>query len=189
MELTLDEANVLRYACGFVGMKLHRKFLKMKGSKAAQFAECLDHFRVEGATSNFLDYTKDWVHRVNRGGLFEVSDEAYFLFVAIESSMRNKLTEQLKKSISGLSDTETGVKSTIISFVCEDVEVDQYWSGLSVDIDEEHSRELLREITGLWMNIRGFSVSKAWMEDYKRALCISNARKRSLRKELKKAQQ
>ncbi len=33
-----------------------------------------------------------------------------------------------------------------------------------------------------------FSISKSWIEDYKRELCISNARKRSLRRELKKKQ-
>ena len=41
VQLTLDEANVLRYACGFVGMKLHKKFLKIKGVKAVEFTECL----------------------------------------------------------------------------------------------------------------------------------------------------
>ena len=41
MQLTLDEANVLRYACGFVGMKLHKKFLKIKGVKAAEFTELM----------------------------------------------------------------------------------------------------------------------------------------------------
>lgn len=187
VQLTMDEANILRYACGFVGMKLHRKFLKMKGSKAAQFTECLNNFQVEGTTSNLLEYTKNWIVRVNRGGLFEVSDNAYFLFVAIESSMRNKLTEQLKKSIRATSEPEAGAKSAIVSFVCNDAEVDSYWSGLSADItDDQHSKELLREIVGLWLNIRGFSISKSWIEDYKQEMCISNARKKSLRKELKK---
>ena len=171
-------------------MKLHNKFLKMKGDKAAQFTECLIHFRVNGISSNLLDYTKSWVQRVNRGGLFEVKDEAYLLFIAIETSMRSKLTEQLMKSVDGMSESETGAKSRIIDFVIENTEVDRCWSTLSSDIqDEHHSNELLRDIVTLWLTIRGFSISKSWMEDYKRVLCITNAKKRSLRKELKKKEQ
>ena len=189
MQLTLDEANVLRYACGFVGMKLHKKFLKIKGVKAAEFTECLNNFQVEGTSTSLLDYTKNWVERVNRGGLFEVNDEAYFLFVAIESAMRSKLTNHLKKSIGATNDEETGAKAAIVDFVSRDGEVDLYWSKLSSDIlDDSHCMELLKEVIGLWLTIRGFSITKTWIEDYKRELCISNARKRSLRKELKKKQ-
>lgn len=189
VQLTLDEANVLRYACGFVGMKLHKKFLKMKGVKAAEFTECLNNFQVEGTSTSLLDYTKNWVERVNRGGLYEVSNDAYFLFVAIEAAMRNKLTQHLRKSIGTPSEQETGAKAAIVGFVSQDDEVDSYWNKLSTDIkDESHSMELLKEIIGLWLNIRGFSITKSWIEDYKRELCISNARKRSLRKELKKKQ-
>ena len=189
MQLTLDEANVLRYACGFVGMKLHKKFLKIKGVKAAEFTECLNNFQVEGTSTSLLDYTKNWVERVNRGGLFEVNDEAYFLFVAIESAMRSKLTNHLKKSIGATNDEETGAKAAIVDFVSRDGEVDLYWSKLSSDIlDDSRCMELLKEVIGLWLTIRGFSITKTWIEDYKRELCISNARKRSLRKELKKKQ-
>ena len=131
MQLTLDEANVLRYACGFVGMKLHKKFLKIKGIKAAEFTECLNNFQVEGTSTSLLDYTKNWVERVNRGGLFEVNDEAYFLFVAIESAMRSKLTNHLKKSIGATNDEETGATAAIVDFVSRDGEVDLYWSKLN----------------------------------------------------------
>ena len=88
-------------------LKLHKKFLKIKGVKAAEFTECLNNIQVEGTSTSLLDYTKDWVGCVNRGGLFEVNDEAYFLFVAIESTMRSKLTNHLKRSI---GDQETGAK-------------------------------------------------------------------------------
>ena len=28
--MTIDEANIIRYACGFVGMKLHDRFMGTK---------------------------------------------------------------------------------------------------------------------------------------------------------------
>ena len=84
LHLTKDE---WRYACGYVAMKLQTRFLKQPGNKAAVFVECLDHMEAEGPTSNLLAYTREWVDRINRGGLFDVSDEAYHLFLAIELSM------------------------------------------------------------------------------------------------------
>ena len=45
--------------------------------------------------------------------------------------------------------------------------------------------ELLGHIVELWLTIRGFSVSKAWMDKYKRQAQAEMAKK-SLRKELKR---
>ena len=106
LHLTKDECNILRYACGYVTMKLQTRFLKQPGNKAAVFVECLDHMEAEGPTSSLLAYTREWVDRINRGGLFDVSDEAYHLFLAIELSMREKLTEHLKRSITSLESSE-----------------------------------------------------------------------------------
>lgn len=166
-------------------MKLHRKFLKVPGEKAAQFVECIDHMHADGTSESLLQYTREWVERVNRGGLFDVSDEAYSLFVVIELTMRRKLTERLKCA----TVSEEG-KSTIFNFVCENTDVQFHWSLLSTDISsEEESMELLRYIVNLWLNIRGFSISKAWIEEYKCALKDTTAKKKSLRKELKKTEQ
>ena len=58
---------------------------------------------------------------------------------------------------------------------------------LSIDIEEEeHNSELLRHIIQLWLTIRGFSISNAWMENYKCAVKSVTAKSKSLRKNLKK---
>lgn len=126
----------------------------MKGDKAAQFVECLSNMQSEGPSSSLLDYTKEWVEKVNRGGLFDVSDEAYRLFVSIELAMRNKLANHLQKQKKDVisHDSKEG-KSAIIEFVIHNVDVQFYWSMISVDIeDEEHNSELLRHIVQLWFN-------------------------------------
>ena len=76
-------------------MKLKRKFLKVKSEKSAQFVECLSRMENDGPTTSFLDYTQEWVKKVNRGGLFVVSDEAYRFFVSLELASRRKLQGQL----------------------------------------------------------------------------------------------
>jgi len=84
IRLSKDEQNIIRYACGYVGVKLHNRFVKQHGEKAASFVECIDYMHAVGPSSSLLEYTREWVDKVDRGGLFDVSDEAFRLFVAIE---------------------------------------------------------------------------------------------------------
>ena len=59
-------------------------------------------------------------------------------------------------------------------------------SIISIDIeDEEANSELLQHIVQLWVTIRGFSISKAWMENYKCAVKCT-AKSKCLQKDLKK---
>ena len=39
--MSKDEENILRYACGFVAMKLKKRFLKRPCEKSAKFIYCL----------------------------------------------------------------------------------------------------------------------------------------------------
>ena len=44
----------------------------------------LSYLGKEGVESSFLEYTKSWMKQVNHGGLFQVNDEVFCLFVEIE---------------------------------------------------------------------------------------------------------
>jgi hypothetical protein len=117
-------------------MKLHKKYEIIEGDKSAMFVDCLDNMRNEaGASASFLEYTSEWIDKVNRGGLFVVSDEAYCLFVKIETVMRIPLAESLTTN----SDSS---KSSIISKVCSNEDVLFYWSIVSTPIrNKEDSME------------------------------------------------
>ena len=61
------------------------------------------------------------------------------------------------------------------------------WSRLSVDIDTEHNDALLlKEIIGLWLTIRGFSIAGQWLEIYKNNRALTT--KKYLHKVLKRGQ-
>ena len=45
-EMTLDEQMIVRYACGYVGMKIRKRFLRQRGEKAARFVECIDQMHA-----------------------------------------------------------------------------------------------------------------------------------------------
>jgi hypothetical protein len=59
-EVTLlaEEENIIRYASGYVAMKLGKKFKEQNGEKASQFMECLTGMSVMGDDTSFYDYTK-----------------------------------------------------------------------------------------------------------------------------------
>jgi len=51
-----------------------------------------------GSSSSLLEYTRVYkgvVDKVNRGGLFDVSDERFHLFVAVEMAMRQTKAHHL----------------------------------------------------------------------------------------------
>jgi len=181
--LTTDEENIIRYACGYVGMKLHDRFIKQDGKKAEQFVECIDSMHVAGPTSSFLDYTRECVSKVNRGGLFYVSDNAYNLFVALEIAMQVSLTNHIHSSYKLSAEESRARKNSIVDSVVSNDDVLFHWYILAIDItNEKEGLELLRHITELWLTIRGYSISKSWMEDYKKQAHMQMAQK-SLRKE------
>ena len=69
-----------------------------------------------------------------------------------------------------------------------DEDVKFYWSIVSVDIEEETtSSELLQYIVQLWVRIRGFSLTSAWMEQYKHTSQKVTKAQKGLRKQLNKS--
>ena len=51
------------------------------------------------------------------------------------------------------------------------IDDNDHWSMVSADIDE--GLELLRDMVTLWLTIRGYGITKVWMEDYKIAVSIT----------------
>ena len=69
----------------------------------------------------------------------------------------------------------------------EDTDVQFYQLLLSTDLEtSDLTEELLRDIIELWLNIRGFSIARQWMEVYKQNKSKTTKKSKSLRKALKK---
>ena len=180
-ELTTDEENVIRYIAGYVPFKLLKRYEQSVCEESEEFIECLSSMAVNGEESTLMEYTRKWCMLVDRGGLFEVNDTAYSLFLVIELKVRKQLIIIFNGgSTLGKEDR----RQTITRAVAGDEDVQFYWTLLSVDItDEIKATMLLSEMIGLWVTIRGFSIAKAWLEKY---LPKKIGKTKGLRKELKK---
>ena len=79
MQLSKDELNALCYASGYIPRKLLKKKGERErekmGKKVDQFEMCL---AVTSEETDFTQNTSEWLHLVDRGGLFAISDETHF---------------------------------------------------------------------------------------------------------------
>ena len=144
-----------------------------KSDKAVDFIECLDKKREQHddiSFTSFLEYTQEWTEKVNKGGLFIISVEAYRFFISLELATRTKLPNYLLRSVTCILSAKSTKKEDtieIVKTICNNEDVSFYWTLAGVDLDEEDNEELLKHVVQLWLTIQGFTLSKEWMEQYK----------------------
>lgn len=63
-------------------MKLKLKYKTQQNSVLAlKYMEFLNSMNEEeGSDMEFLQYTKQWIEQVNKGGLFKINDDSYLFF-------------------------------------------------------------------------------------------------------------
>ena len=176
--LTKDELNALRYIAGYVPFKLLKKLQKRQ-----EFRRWLEGMAVEGTETSYLDYTKEWIERVNRGGLFRVNDKAFVFFTHLELRVRTYLPKLLRTS-SGIT------KEEVLRDIVENEDLILSWMAAIGDFEDEWlASELLQHVSELWLTIRGFSAAGAWMEYYKQCKEKLIEKNKALRKDLKRKRQ
>ena len=108
------------------------------------------------------------------------------LFREIELTLQHQLSQHIEASATMSSVEAAGKKEMMIESVCQNTRVYKIWDNISSIQNEEHNKELLKIISAYWLDIRGFSYAKKWIEEYKHILSIETKKKKSMRKELKK---
>ena len=80
--MTTMEEKTLRFVSGYIPFSLKKKYKNMKESVSTKAvltvinawdANC----DIAEEDSGLMEYTKEWVEKINRGGLFEVTDSFY----------------------------------------------------------------------------------------------------------------
>ena len=112
LTLSNEEENAIRYACGYVCMKVLKTLRSSKKANAIQFAECLSNMACDGDESSYYKYTLHWTGIVNRGGLFVVGEYPFLLFKAVEVQTKLFLPAYLGKSLQSAD-----IKQLLIEFL------------------------------------------------------------------------
>ena len=182
--LSEDEEKVIRYIAGYIPVSLRKKLERSSHPHKEEFILCLWSMcedEDETNADNFLTYTKSWIERVNRGGLFPVSNGAYLLFKQLEIEI------QKVYNLANLKTESIPLRKEAIKKLLESEDVYFYWYLLSEeleDIQEDSRLELLQMIVDLWITIRCYSFAKSVMELHKQLYSLNTSKAKSLRKSI-----
>ena len=147
----------------------------MKNKKTQHLALCLLDLLDDGEESD-IDESEDWIQLIDRGGLTNVNDVTYHLFVAMELEIRKHLQSQ--------SPQDVRFKDKMTDNILKNDDVLFYWSMLSADWSEGNAEVLIHIVIELWITIRGFSYASAWMEKYKASQKKTVQKSKGVRKQL-----
>ena len=126
-----DELNALQYACGYVPHALLKGYEKRCGEK---FDQCLSDMAVASEHDDYLQYTREWIDKVNRGGLFPLNCGAYTLFIEIEKEVRATLAAYMGKP----AESRESFREHVIDKIAQNEEVKWKWTMISQCINSDN---------------------------------------------------
>jgi hypothetical protein len=173
MDLTYAEKNTLRYIGGSVCNNLRTKISRNSHPWKQSLLIAINDLAEDEPTQ---EESGDWVTLVDRGGLFRLNDVAWSLFQAMELMVREVFALENLKCIN------QEISSGLIDKILSDEEVLHYWQSLMIEVGREEGKLLLRMIIEAYVNIRGYSSAKLFMERYKLEHKESLQKQKSLRK-------
>lgn len=176
--ITMNEANVIRYAAGYTLRRVRKKVEASSHHLKEEMVLCIMDLLADEDDMELEDETTEWTTLVDRGGLWHVKPGTFHLFCAIEEELRSYF------KVSGVKEISDGARDTIVRAICSSDDVAFYWCMLCTDGGDEEKDELLLRIVNLWVTIRGFSFARSWMEMYKQANKKGTQRAKALRKDL-----
>ena len=89
---TIDykEKNAIRYIAGYITRSVYRKLNDSKHHLKDELCLCLAELN-DVDPEDMQDESKDWMEKIDRGGLKHVPDMMYMMFVSIEDELRVNL--------------------------------------------------------------------------------------------------
>lgn len=179
--ISLEEKNAVCYAAGYVLRSIKLKLSKSKSISdqiLVSFITTLHDNEENDDNGAPQEAYREWLRKVNRGGLFVIGDALYETFIAIKMVER-KYLKDIENPFYNTIDLESQIENVITN---EDVLF--WWALFTATLENDLADILLKKIVKHWITLRGFSFCKNIVEQYKESNKSSLKRKRSLRKEL-----
>ena len=149
---TFVEEKAIQYVGGYVVRVLRQH---KSNSSICHIVETMIDSNAEGPS-------QDWIKTVDRGDLVHNSNQAFHLFVSIESSVRKYLT------VKNAANMDSTFREYLTKCVLDDEDVIFHWYFIGY-ADDELSETCLNQIVDKWITIRGFSFAKSMLEMCKQA--------------------
>ena len=99
IDLEQHDEQVLHCASGYIAFALIKQYQHQNTQTAKAMKAFLETWKVPEDQNaedigTFLQYTRRWIEKVNRGNLFTFNDKVYRFFMAMEIELRKTLTKE-----------------------------------------------------------------------------------------------
>ena len=169
--LTHEEKNALRYVAGYVCRKVHNQLKQSSCPGREVMMLCLSDMNGDDIDED--DHTDEWLRKINRGGLWKITDEVYQLFYIME--------EQMKQRLSSGDSLADGKRTEIIEDLLENEDLLFQWCFCTSDLPNEFHITLLKLIIELFMTVHGHAYASSCLELYKERNKETLSKKKALR--------
>lgn len=183
--LSNEEQTTLRYVAGFIPFSLSNRYKNKQNTELGKMVmETISSWRANSNETNeksFLEFSKSWIDRVNRGGLFLVNDDFFIFIRRIENVARSVLNSNLISNYKG-----EDLRDVLMNKLKKSELVDIGWESLTKKLQCDETKQLLKEIIlRKWVGIRAKSFMKCWIRLlHRKKQNISEKSEPSLRKTL-----
>ena len=166
--LSQDEGETTWYVVGYIIFSLKNLMNGKKSVEAVATRQMLScwgsNTDMEFDKASLYEYTREWVHHVNRGGLIEVTDD-FFLFIKfIELECRKILNINFLITYSGQDFCDQ-----LCSKITNSELLQRDWDLLRKDLNNRLlCDKLFHRIVMKWVNIRINAFIKTWMQIMRR---------------------
>ena len=95
-DITELEQDIIHYVAGYIALKLKRFYRRYAENRASKhMLTIINGWRVPNGADehSFLGYSRSWLEKLNRGGLFRVNEQVFFFFRHMEQRFRPYLNK------------------------------------------------------------------------------------------------
>ncbi len=176
------EQAVIHYVAGYVAFKLKRFYARFPNSeKAQQTLRIILNWHVprdvnDWASSGFLAFSRLWTDKVDRGGLFRVSDKVFCFFRQLEEKSRPYVNKNYLKV-----NHNVNLRYILTQKLVNSQPIRKAWKAI-VNNDTQLSNRLLNKVVDEYVNIRIGAYVKAVA--YANREKVSKKRQKALRASL-----
>ena len=174
VEISIKDQEIIHYVAGYVIFAMTRKYQRLsenpKNYSAKDILAFLQTLKLKSSEEfhgdNFLKFVERWTNLVNRGALVRVNQDFFIFIRRIETVIRKELTISFLDAYRG---------ENLLDHLLEKLRTNGFvvlgWEALSRSFPNAKLSEILfKQILEKWVDIRGNSYVKTFMQVLKRRL-------------------
>ena len=166
--LETTEEQTIRYVAGYILYSVRKSVQNKRSSNGIAILKILSCWGSKSSSdldpSSFLDCTKEWIEKFNRGSLVVINDDFCIFVRHLEIQTRKILNLNLMILYSG-----ENIKLKEFEKLSENNLIRCYWEKLTRSVGNEDLKEKLKvKIVTKWIDIRVNAFIKTWVQIIRR---------------------